>query len=217
MVGHDDFGHGRHADGIGSQDVEELVFGRRFKRRALCTQIDAVLHLDAFFGGNGVGLADELFVIRFAHVRKAWTVGDVFAAQGMFGEVVDVVGNDHQVADFEGRVGAPAGVGYKQGLDAQFAHDADGEGHFLHRIALVVVETALHGHDVLAAQLAEDELAAVSLDGREGEVGDVLVLYFILFGDFAGQASQAGAKDDGGFGMCVHLTLEVSCRFLNFF
>ena len=135
----------------------------------------------------------------------------------MFGEVVDVVGDNHQVADFEGWVGAAAGVGHEQCLDTQFAHDTDGEGHFLHRIAFVVVEAALHGHDVLVAQLAEDELSAMPFDGRDGEVRDILVLYFILLGDFAGQASQTGAEDNSCFGLRVHLTFEVSCCFLNFF
>ena len=37
------------------------------------------------------------------------------------------------------------------------------------------MEAALHGHDIVAAQLAEDELAGVTLDGGDGEVGDLFV------------------------------------------
>jgi hypothetical protein len=37
------------------------------------------------------------------------------------------------------------------------------------------VEAALHGHDVDATELAEDELAAVAFYGRHREVGDVAI------------------------------------------
>ena len=83
----------------------------------------------------------------------------------MLGKEVEVVGDDHEVTDVELRVHAAGCIADKERLDAQLVHDAHGECHFLHRVALVEVETAVHGHDILAAQFAEDELAGMSLDG----------------------------------------------------
>ena len=93
----------------------------------------------------------------------------------MFWEEVDVVGNHHQVANLEGWVHATCSIRDEECLDAQFVHDAHRERHFLHRVAFVVVESPLHGHDVNPAKLSEDEFAGVSLDGRYREVGDVAV------------------------------------------
>ena len=176
-----------------------------------------MLHLDALFGSDGIGLANQLFVVGLAHVREAGAVGDVLSAQGMFGEVVDMVGDDHQVTDLKRGVGAATGVGDEEGLDAQLAHHADGVGDLFHRVTFVVVEAALHGHDLFVAQLAEDELATVAFNGGDGEVGDILVVDFILLGNFAGQATESGAEDDGRFGMGVHARLKIGGRFLNSF
>ena len=100
----------------------------------------------------------------------------------MLGEEVDMVGNNHQVANFEGWIHATCSIRHEECLDAQFIHDADGEGDFLHVVSLVVVETALHSHDVHTTQFAEDECTSVSLDGRYGEVGNLTVGDFQLIG-----------------------------------
>ena len=86
-----------------------------------------------------------------------------------------MVGNHHEVSNLESGVHATCCVRDEERLDAQFVHDADGERHLLHIVALVVVESALHGHDVDAPELAEDELAAMSFDGGNGEVGDFAI------------------------------------------
>lgn len=110
--------------------------------------------------------------------------GEVLAAQRVLGEEIDVVGDDHQVAYAEVGVHAAGGVAHEERLDAQLVHHAYGERHLLHRVSLVVVEAPLHGHDVLAAELAEDELAGVALHGRYGEVGYVLVGELVGVSDF---------------------------------
>ena len=89
----------------------------------------------------------------------------------MLWEEVDVVGDNHQVADSEGRVHASGGIGDIECADAELIHDAHGEGDLLHGVALIIVEASLHGQDVDASELAEDEFAGVSLDGGHGEVG----------------------------------------------
>ena len=94
-----------------------------------------------------------------------------------------MIGNNHQVANLKAGVHATGGIGYEERLDAQFVHHADGECHLFHRVALVVVEASLHGQDVNAAQLAEDKLSAVALNGRHREVRDVRIgnLLFVSY------------------------------------
>ena len=60
VVGHNDFGDGGHAHGVGAHHAEHVVFGRRFKRGALGADVHAMLHADAHRGGNGIGLAYQL-------------------------------------------------------------------------------------------------------------------------------------------------------------
>ena len=118
------------------------------------------------------------------HIREAGTRGEVLATQRMLGEEVDMVGNDHQVANLEGGIHATGSIRHEECLDAQFVHHTDGECHFLHVIPLVVVEASLHGHDVHATQFAEDECTSVTFYRRYGEVGYLTIGYFQLVSYF---------------------------------
>ena len=118
------------------------------------------------------------------HIRETRSCGEVLTTKRMLWEEVDVIGDYHQVADIELRVHAACGIRYEEGLDAQFVHHAYGEGDLLHRVALIVVETALHGKDIHTAQFAEDQFAAMSLDGRDGEVRDVCIRDLALLSNF---------------------------------
>ncbi len=135
----------------------------------------------------------------------------------MFGKEVDMIADDHQVADRKVGVGATRRVGDEQRADAQFAHHADGERYFLHGITLIEVKAALHGHDVLPSQPAEDQLAAVSFHGGNREMGNIFVIDFISIRYLIGQAAQARAQDDGSFGCRMHPPPKEVCGFLNDF
>ena len=93
----------------------------------------------------------------------------------MLGEEVDVVGDDHQVANFKAWVHATGSIRDEERLDAQLIHHTNRKGHLLHGVALVVVEATLHGQDVHTTQLTEDEFSAMAFHRRDGEVGDVRV------------------------------------------
>ena len=95
----------------------------------------------------------------------------------MLGEEIDVVCNHHQVANLEARVHTTSSIGYEEGLDAQLVHYAHGEGDLLHGIALVVVESALHGHDIHTAKFTKDKFATVTFYRRNGEVGYFTIGY----------------------------------------
>ena len=75
----------------------------------------------------------------------------------------------------------------------------------------------LHRHDVFMAQLAEDKFSAVSLYGRDVEIGDFFVPYLILFSDFTGKTAESGTEDDCWLRLGVHLSLQKGCCFLNLF
>jgi hypothetical protein len=135
----------------------------------------------------------------------------------MFGEVVDVVGDNHQVAYLIVGVGGAASIRYEECLDAQLVHHADGECYLLHGISLVIVETSLHGHDILAAELTEDELARMSFDSRYREVGDIFIRNLQCLADMVGQMSQSGAQYDGYLRMCMHPLSKKRRCFFDFF
>ncbi len=175
VVSHDDLRHGGHADGVAAEGAIHAVFCGSLEGRTSHADVHAVNQTNLPFLGNLCGEIDEFVVVGFVHVREAWTGGEVLAAQGMLGEEIDVVGDDHEVANLECGVHAACSVGDEERLDAQFVHDTNGERHLLHVVSLVVVESALHGHDVDAPEFAEDELAAMSFDGRYGEVGDFAI------------------------------------------
>ena len=217
MVCYNNFGNGRHTYRIRTQDTKHLVFRRSFKRRPLRADVHTVLHLDTLFCCNCIRLADKLFIVRLAHVREARAIRNIPAVQRMFGEEIDVIGDNHQVADFKIGIRTAAGIRNKQGLDTQFPHYTYREGHFLHGISLIEVEASLHGHNILITQLAENQFAAVSLYRRNGEVGNILILYFILLGNLTCKAAKSGSEDNCCLRMRVHLTFQISCGFLNTF
>ena len=88
----------------------------------------------------------------------------------MLWEEVDMIGNHHQVANLKAWVHTTGSVRDEESLDAQLVHDAHREGDLLHRVALVVVEAALHCHDIHTAKLTEDEFATMTFDGRDRKV-----------------------------------------------
>ena len=69
----------------------------------------------------------------------------------MLGHKVDVVGDEHEVANFEVGIHAARCIAHKEVLNAQFVHHANRKGYLLHVVTFVIVETTLQGHDVLTA------------------------------------------------------------------
>ena len=184
VVGHNHLRHGAHADGIAAKAVIHLVFCRCLEGGALYADIYAMNQPDAFLLGDALSQGNELPIVGFVHVGETRTGGEILATQRMLGEEVDVVGDDHQVANLEFGVHASRGIAHEKGLDAQFVHDAHGECHLFHVVTFVIVETTFHGHDIHAAELAEDEFSGMSFYCRYGEMGNILVGKFIAVSDF---------------------------------
>ena len=183
VVGYDDLRNGRHTYGVATQRAIHLIFCRGFEGRTCGADIDAIDQTDVLLLGNLGRQIDELVVVCLVHVWETRTCGEVLATQRMLWEEIDMIGNHHEVTNLEGRIHTASGIANEERLDAQFVHDTDREGNFLHVIALVVVKTTLHGHDIYTTELTEDEGTSVSLYGRYGEVGYLAVgnLEFISY------------------------------------
>ena len=131
----------------------------------------------------------------------------------MFGEEIDVVGDNHQIADAELRVHTACGVAHEERFHPQLIHHPHGESGFLHAVALVEVETALHRHHILIAQIAENQSTAMSFHGRNGEVRDFGIGDSNFHVDVFHQFSQSCAQDDGSFGHIAHFFLNIRGGF----
>ena len=203
MPGHDHLRGGGHTHGIGADQAEIAVFGRRFIAGAGAGHIDAFLQLDAFIGGNLLRHADEVGVVRAGHVRETGAEILQIRADERVGQQVDMVADDHEVSHVVVQVGGPGGVGHEQIADAQADHHPDGEGDQVHAVAFVIVDASLHGNHVLARQFAHDEIAFMA-DGRgDGEARDVLVGDNQRVLNLFGQLAQSAAQDDPHNGTAV--------------
>ena len=107
VPGYDDFRHGTHPDSIRSHLVIHTVFGRGLEGRALYAHVDAVHHPDVLFLCNFIGQCHQFMIVCLVHVRESGACREVVSSQRMFREHIDMVGDDHQVADSELRIHAP--------------------------------------------------------------------------------------------------------------
>ena len=163
VMGHDDLRNGTHTYRITTQRAVHPVFGRCLEGGSLYAYIHTMHHIDALLLSNLVGLGNQSEVVRLVHVGESRTRREVLPTQRVFGEEIDMIGDDHQVADLERGIHAARRVAHEEGLDAQLVHHADGEGDLFHGVAFIKVETPLHGHDILVTKLSEDELPGVAL------------------------------------------------------
>ena len=104
MASNDYLGNGAHADGIAAHPMIHSILGRGFERGALYTYVNAVYHADVFLFDNLVGQLDQPSVLRLVHIGESWPRGEVLSMQRMFGKEVDMIVDDHQVADSEIRI-----------------------------------------------------------------------------------------------------------------
>ena len=184
MAGHDHLRNGAHTNSVTTQGTIHTILCWSLEGRTLNAYIYTMLNRNTLLLGNFVGKITELLVVCLVHIREARTSREVLATQWMLWEEVDVVVDNHQVADLELRVHTSRCIAYEESLDAQFEHHALWESYFLHIISLIEVESAFHRHDVLAAQLSEDELACMSFYGRYREVRNFTIWEFVTISYF---------------------------------
>ncbi len=210
MVGHDDFGDGGHTHGVAAYDAEVLILGGSLERRACGADIYAVHDAYVFLQGYLVCLLDKLVAVSLCHGRETRSEFlEVPASQRVLREEVDLVSDNHDVAHTELLVHAAGGVADKEGIDAERLHYAHGESHLLHVVTLIVVESALHGHDVLAAKVTEDEFAGMSCHRRYGEVGYLFVGKLCHYIHVVNEIAETGTEDYSDFGHLFHPALDI--------
>ena len=73
-----------------------------------------------------------------------------------------MVGDNHQVAYLEVGIDASGSVGNEKSPYTEQVHYAYAHCHHFHRVPFIVVETALHGKNAFAAEIAAYELAFVT-------------------------------------------------------
>ncbi len=91
-------------------------------------------------------------------------------------EQVDVVVDHHDIAASEIRIQAASGIRNDEKFDAECFHQANWERCSFGGISLVAMESALHGDDGNAAELAAEEAAFVADCGGLQEVWDFAVV-----------------------------------------
>ena len=106
-----------------------------------------------------------------------------------------MIGDNHNVTDLKLFVHAACRVRYEKCPDTEHLHDSDRECHLFHVVTFIIMETALHGHHTFAAKHTENQVAAVTLDCRDGEIGDFLVGNIKFIGDVVNEAAETGAED----------------------
>ena len=90
-----------------------------------------------------------------------------------------------------------------------------GEGHLLHRVALVIVEAALHGYDWHAAYAAHYQAAGVPLHRRHREVWYLVVVNAVRNLNLVHEAAKASPEYDAYARAVYHAALEVRRRLFN--
>ena len=203
---------------LAADDAEVAILGRCLERRSLRAHIDTLLYLDVVLLGNFEGLGNKPMRIGLAHVGETHAQLVVVAAvQRMFGEEVDVVADNHDVADGKVGVHAAGRIGDKEVLDTQLLHHPHGESHLLHVISLIEMETALHSHHIFFTELPEDKFSLMPLDSRHGEIGDFGIGNFGLVGNMVYQLAQPRTQYDSGLGQYLHSRSNVGSGFFNLF
>ena len=132
VVSNDNLWYGTHTYGVATKDAIHLIFCRSLKGGTLNAHIDAILQANLLFACYLTSQLDERLVIGLVHIWEARTRREVLTTQWVLREKVDMVCDNHQVANFETRVHAAGGITYKEGFYAKFVHDAYREGYLFH-------------------------------------------------------------------------------------
>ena len=203
VAGDDGLVDGGHADEVGAEGAEGADLGGGFEGGSEDGEIDAFGELEALACGLFYGEGAETWGVGGRHVEEALAgagdcgeAGLIGAEGGVGAGQVDMVGDGDEGALLVAGVDAAGGVGDDEGLAADEAEDAGGEGDLGEGVALVGVDAALHDGDGDAGDSAEDEVAGVAFDGGAGEVGNLGVGDAGGAADVVGEVAEAGAEDD---------------------
>ncbi|MNT15519.1 hypothetical protein D3C72_1505770 [compost metagenome] len=123
----------------------------------------------------------------------------------MFGKQVDMIFNEHDIADLKVFVHASGCIADKECMYTQCFHYSYRKGDFLHIIAFVIVKTTGHHHYLLVSDGSEDQFTGMTFYSRLREVWNYGVWQFFGNGYGFGKSPQTAAQDDAIFRQCSQL------------
>ncbi len=177
--------------------------------------------MDSHLAGEFAGKPAELYVVRVCHIGETRSEFFGVGADKRVGHHVDLVFDDHQIAHAVAEVKAAGRIRDEQILNTEKLQHPDGEGDLLHRIAFVEVEAALHGYDLLPAEIAYHEAGFVSDGSADGETWDFVVGDYRGILDLISERTESAAEDhsdfrgnSAAFGAYVFNCFEVGCKYL---
>ena len=201
MGGRDDLRHGGHPGGRAAEDARGADLRRRLELRAGEVKIDPLAQRDGELPRLAAGELPVGGVVGVGHVAEAGPeLREVFPAQRRRVIELDVVGDQHEIADTEAAVDAAAGVGDQQGRNAQQPRHPHRIGRLLGGIALIAMEPALHGQYLRAAKPAADKAAPVVGRGGDGKMRQLAVGHGDGVLQLVGEIPQPGAEDEQRLG-----------------
>ena len=140
-----------------------------------------------------------MLIVTVVHIRETGAELGHVGADQRIGHQVDVVGDDHQIAYPKRRIHAAAGVRYEQVADPEQLEHPHGERHLLHGVTFVIVEPPLHGHYAAPFEQTENQFSLMSLDRRNGKIGNLLIVDRIFLIDTVGEIAQSGTENNAYF------------------
>ena len=175
MAGHYYLRDRGHTEQVGSDGVVEPYLCRGLVGRTGAGEIYALLDRNAQFRTKAFCKCLNLKVVCAGHIRE--TLPELFdiRTDEWVWHKVDVISYDDEVPHLVILVAGSCGVGYEEIFHTEGFHHPHSNGDVLHRIAFVIMETALHSHHFLASELSEDEVALMSDCSGDREARNVLV------------------------------------------
>jgi hypothetical protein len=217
MRGDDDFGDRRHADAVRAHVAKHAILGPGFEVRSGDGDEDALVGDDVVLASLLEGDVDQCRIVRFAHVGKTGPKPIVVHTnQRVVAHHVDLVVDDHDVAEAVVRIQAADGIADNHQVAAHRFENANREGDLFEWVAFVLVKAAFHRHDRDVVQLAANEPAAMACGGRFRKVRDLGIVDRRFDFDVLDQATEAGAENDADLGRSRPLGANEISGFLDF-
>ena len=172
----DDFGHGRHADGVDAHPAQHSSLGGRLENRTHVAGVNAFLQRDAF-GARGFAHGGSQFrIVGVAQIGETRSP-DVAAwpARGGAKTEIDVIGDQHQVARPVLRIDPARRVCHKQDFASPQSNRAHRGDSFLGRTTFIQMTPAAQDQDAFAVGVPNNRAARVSGHARLRQSGDFCV------------------------------------------
>ena len=158
-------GYGGEPHRIDAYDFEKLNLSSGFKRGTGESSVNAFSDLNTIFKGSVFSKPHQMRVVHLRHVWKPRApLIDVRSDKGIVAGKIDVVRDNHNIADIKPRIDSASSIGQYEGLDSQQLHDSHRESDFLHAVPFIVVKSSLHGDDRFSRHVAAQKSSMVGWD-----------------------------------------------------